>query len=121
MDSVNSAEFNNRFTCHSESYFDNNIHSNGNRCKRMHGIDTGYGECKSASCSYRCTTACDLCGTAECNAYSQRSNNICMDSVNSAEFNNRFTGYSKSYFDNNIHSNGNRCKRMHVINTSDGE
>jgi hypothetical protein len=44
-----------------------------------------------------------------------------MDTINSAEFNNRFSGDSKSDFDNNIHSDRNRCKRLHSIDTGDGE
>src|SRR5258705_6999817 len=121
MHTVNSTEFNDRFTGYSKSDIDNNIHGNGNRCKRLHGINTGYGECESASCSYGCTTSHNMCPTTIANTDGHRSNNIHMDTVNSTEFNDRFTGYSKSDIDNNIHGNGNRCKRLHGINTGYGE
>src|SRR6266478_4002948 len=112
MDTINKLKFNNGFTGYSESDFNHNIHRNRNRCERLHSIDTGDGECKSASCSDGCTAPCDLCGTADSNTYSKRSDNILVDTIHSTKFNNRFTRYCKSNFDNNILGNRNRCERL---------
>src|SRR5258705_11614224 len=103
MHTVNSTEFNDRFTGYSKSDIDNNIHGNGNRCKRLHGINTGYGECESASCSYGCTTSCNN-DTTTTDIYTLSLHDaLPIYTVNSTEFNDRFTGYSKSDIDNNIH------------------
>src|SRR5437762_3233803 len=121
MDTINSIEFNNRFTGDSESDFNNNLHGDGHRCERMYSINTSDGECKSATCSYRCTATCNMCGTTDSNTDSKRCINIHMDTINKLEFNDRFTGYSQSDINNNLHGDGHRCERMYCINTSDGE
>ena len=44
-----------------------------------------------------------------------------MDTINSAERVNRFSGYSESDINNNLHSYRHGQQRMHSIDTSDSE
>src|SRR5204863_9699194 len=106
---------------HIESDINNNILAHGHRCERLHFPYTTLFRSKSSSCSYRCTATCNMCWTTNGNTHSERCDNLCLDSVHSIEFNNRFTGDSESDFNNNIQGDGNRFKRIYCIKTSDGE
>ena len=57
----------------------------------MHSINTGDGECESSSGDYSYSASGNLCGTADSNADCKRSDNIFMDSINSAERDNGFS------------------------------
>ena len=70
----------------------------------MHGINTGDGECESAAGNYGCSSSCNLRWTADGNAYCFGGINLFLDTINSAERVNGFSGYSESGFNNNLHS-----------------
>ena len=69
----------------------------------MHGIGTGDGECESAPGDYSNTSPCNLRWTADGNAHCFRCINLFLDTVNSAERVNRFSGYSESSINNHLH------------------
>ena len=92
-----------RFTCHCKSNIDHDLYCHRD-FERLHSKCTNNCYCESASGNYSDTASGNLRRTADSNTYCKRSDNLYLDTINSAERDNGFSCYSKSDFNHNIHS-----------------